>query len=188
MRSLNFLDRAAGGIASWVVWLLLMSLPPSPVHASQNALPDRPRSRANASRFEISDSVRAQLRLLWSGSITAKQERVACLGGYIKNGVSYLTKVEHLATNFADSLGVSATVSIRHCSPPVWFGTVHTHVALHDGVHPYASFSGADRGVMLLWWRQWKMLGVFCVLYTEQDAHCEADGLVVAGPATHATY
>jgi hypothetical protein len=53
---------------------------------------------------------------------------------------------------------------------------VHTHVALYDGAHPYARFSGADRGVNRLWWRRWDAEGMFCVLYSPTDAYCEIDG------------
>ena len=102
-----------------------------------------------------------------------------------------MTCVRPLDPAGADSLGVSASASIETCAPPEWFGTAHTHVALYDGEHPYPNFSGADRSVMLLWWRHWKTDGVFCVLYSPQGAHCESDGVsggLVAGPETRVSY
>ena len=124
---------------------------------------------------------------MWRTSTGAKQELVACLGGYVTDGVWYLSAVEPLAAA-ADSLGVSAGTSIAQCGPPRWLGTVHTHVALRDGVSPYPTFSGADRGVMQLWAQQWRRPGIFCVLYSDRDAHCVADRVLVAGPGTRLQY
>ena len=53
---------------------------------------------------------------------------------------------------------------------------MHTHVALRDGLRPYSLFSGADRGVMMLWWHRWQVDGVFCLLYSENDVICEIEG------------
>jgi len=53
---------------------------------------------------------------------------------------------------------------------------VHTHVALRDGRRPYSLFSGADRGVMMLWWRRWRMDGIFCLLYSGDEVICEIEG------------
>lgn len=88
-------------------------------------------------------------------------------------------------------MGVAASVSIERCGPPDWFGTAHTHIALRDGHRPYATFSGADRGVMGFWLERWGTDGVFCVLYSAAAAHCEAAGAagsLVAGPGTAASY
>jgi hypothetical protein len=142
---------------------------------------------AGANGFHVSSDAASQLHVLWQGSTEAKEERVACLGGYRADDVWELTRIEPLGSS-ADSLGVSARTSIERCGPPDWLGTVHTHVALRDGVSPYATFSGADRGVMRLWWRQWKVAGVFCVLYSEREAHCEVDGELIAGAGTHVNY
>ena len=46
---------------------------------------------------------------------------------------------------------------------------------------PYRNFSGADRGIMFLWWQRWEVDGMFCVLYSETDAFCEVLG--AGGPA-----
>jgi hypothetical protein len=131
------------------------------------------------SRFLLAPAAAADLRLLWVASSAAKQEHVACLGGERRDGVTHITEVLILEPGAADSLGTSAGRSIETCGPPQWFGTVHTHIALHDGEHPYSTFSGADRGVMLLWWRRWHVDGTFCVLYTPSSAHCEVDGITV---------
>jgi hypothetical protein len=77
----------------------------------------------------------------------------------------------------ADSLGVSARSSIENCGPPNWLGTVHTHIARYDGEHPYPNFSGADRGIMFLWWQRWEVDGMFCVLYSETEAFCQVLGV-----------
>ena len=55
-------------------------------------------------------------------------------------------------------------------------GTVHTHVALRDGHLPYSLFSGADRGIMMLWWRRWREDGIFCLLYSAEEVICEIEG------------
>lgn len=62
------------------------------------------------------------------------------------------------------------------CGPPSWRGTVHTHVALRDGRQPYSLFSGADRGIMMLWWRRWREDGIFCLLYSTEEVICEIEG------------
>jgi hypothetical protein len=137
------------------------------------------RPTAPPNRFVLEPTAASELRRLWAASAAAKQERVACLGGERADGVTHITRVLVLEPGAADSLGISATRSIETCGPPDWFGTVHTHIALRDGEHPYPMFSGADRGVMLMWWRRWQTDGTFCVLYTASDAHCEVDGVAV---------
>jgi len=81
-----------------------------------------------------------------------------------------------LAPSRSDSMGVSAAASLETCAPPRWSGTVHTHVALRDGLRPYSLFSGADRGIMMMWWRRWGVDGLFCLLYSEKDVLCEIQG------------
>jgi hypothetical protein len=95
------------------------------------------------------------------------------MGGYQHGAITYITRVEQLTVDDADSLHAGAVASIRTCAPPEWLGTVHTHIALFEG-RPYVTFSGADRGVMAAWHRRWQADGVFCVLYDERRAHCEA--------------
>jgi hypothetical protein len=31
---------------------------------------------------------------------------------------------------------------------------------------------------MSLWYDRWRADGVFCIVWSERDAHCEADGVV----------
>ena len=50
------------------------------------------------------------------------------------------------------------------------------HIALRDGQRPYSMLSGADRGVNTMWWRHWQTDGMFCVVFSPQDAYCELDG------------
>jgi hypothetical protein len=88
-----------------------------------------------------------------------------------------ITRVFHLDPGRSDSLGISAAASLDTCGPPQWRGTVHTHVALlQNGRSPYSLFSGADRGVMMLWWQRWKVDGIFCLLYSDSEVICEIEG------------
>jgi hypothetical protein len=169
--------------------LLALVLPSARAHAAPQ---DSPGSGAGESslpsRFEVADEARGELHALWESSAGVKQERVACLAGRAEGSVWRLTAIEPLASGRGDSLNVSAGASLAACAPPRFLGTVHTHVALRDGVHPYATFSGADRGVMRLWSERWMRRGVFCVLYSDRDAHCEMDGGFLAGPETRLSY
>lgn len=124
------------------------------------------------SGFQFDSRARISLQSLWRTSDEAKQERVACIGGYQRADTTYITRVEQVSTD-ADSLQASAGASLQECRPPEWLGTVHTHVARLDG-RPYVTFSGSDRAVMAAWHRRWQADGVFCVLYDDRRAHCEA--------------
>jgi hypothetical protein len=126
----------------------------------------------NGQSFQFTGAARTALQSLWRTSTNAKQEEVACIGGYRRDGVSYITKVERVGTS-ADSMNASAAISLRECGVPEWLGTVHTHIA-HFGGLPYVTFSAPDRGVMREWHNRWKADGVFCVLYDDQHAYCEA--------------
>lgn len=135
---------------------------------------DAPKADPTAFRFE--DNARPELHRLWATSIEAKAERVACLAATIEGDTIQITRVLPLDSGRADSLGISAAASLETCGPPEWHGTVHTHVALRDGQRPYSLFSGADRGVMMLWWRRWKADGLFCLLYSDAEVICEIEG------------
>jgi hypothetical protein len=139
-------------------------------------------TRANAD-FRFESRARISLQALWRTSDAAKQERVACIGGYQHEGTTYITRVEQVSAA-ADSLQASAGVSLQECRPPEWIGTVHTHVARLDG-RPYVTFSGSDRAVIAAWHRRWEADGVFCILYDERRAHCEA-GDDLSGDALYA--
>jgi hypothetical protein len=128
------------------------------------------------SAFRFEPDARPQLHQLWDVSVDARAERVACLAATIEGDTVRISDVFPLSTVRADSLGISARASLDTCGPPQWRGTVHTHVALRDGRQPYSLFSGADRGVMMLWWQQWREDGVFCLLYTDKDVICEIEG------------
>jgi hypothetical protein len=135
---------------------------------------DAPTPVPTALSFE--PDARPQLHQLWNASMDAKAERVACLAATIEADTVRISAVFPLIPARSDSMGISARPSLDTCGPPQWRGTVHTHVALRDGRRPYSLFSGADRGVMMLWWQQWREDGVFCLLYTEQDVICEIEG------------
>ena len=123
----------------------------------------------------VAPDAQAALRSLWRASVAARAERVACLASVVDGDTLRITRVNPLTAG-ADSLAVSAGSSIELCGPPEWQGTVHTHIALAEGQRAHAQFSGADRGVMLMWWQHWQMDGTFCLLYAENEAHCEIDG------------
>jgi hypothetical protein len=128
--------------------------------------------------FHFSSEAGLGLRALWEQSLSAKRERVACLGARIRNDTVFVDRILALAPEGADSMSSSATASVERCGPPEWQGTVHTHVALYTDSLPSKRFSAQDRGVMHQWYRRWNSDGVFCVVYSARDAHCEADGVV----------
>ena len=128
--------------------------------------------------FRFSLEAGAGLQSLWRASLSAKQERVACLASTIRNDTVFVTGIEALEPEEADSLGISATASIEQCGPPDWSGTVHTHIALYTDSLPSTRFSAQDRTAMRLWYDRWHSDGVFCLIYSGHDAHCEADGVV----------
>ena len=126
--------------------------------------------------FRFEGSARPQLHRLWDESAQSKEERVACLAGSIESDTVRITGVLPLEPGPSDSMGISAGASLETCGPPNWKGTVHTHVALRYGRQPYSLFSGADRGIMMLWWRRWREDGIFCLLYSAQEVICEIEG------------
>jgi len=166
MRFVNLLALAAGALA--------LALPPSANEGRWSAprLLDALDAADNGS-FRFETDARDSLRTLWLVSINAHQERVACIGGERRSGVAYITRVKPLVPSAADSLHISAETSLTQCGGPEWFGTVHTHVAKFQGL-PFVTFSPADRGVMTMWRKRWQDEGVFCVLYSQTEAHCEA--------------
>jgi thimet oligopeptidase len=134
-----------------------------------------PSSRAG---FRFSAEAGAALRALWDESVAANQERVACLAADVRGDSVFVSRILPIEPDAADSLGISATASLERCGPPEWDGTVHTHVALYTDEGPSRRFSGQDRTVMRMWYDRWRADGVFCVVHSERDAHCEADGVV----------
>ncbi|MDZ4863138.1 MAG: hypothetical protein SGJ01_06785 [Gemmatimonadota bacterium] len=117
------------------------------------------------------------LHELWRLTLAAREERAACLGGRIEQDTAWVERLKPLTTAAGDSLAVSAEGSLEDCSPPEWFGTVHTHVPLHDTDPVYSKFSGSDQGVMLAWVKRWRTSGVFCILFSESDARCQVEGI-----------
>jgi hypothetical protein len=142
---------------------------------------------ASSASFRFSAEAGAALKALWEESVEAHQERVACLAADIRGDTVFVSHVQRVSPDAADSMGVSATASIEQCGPPEWDGTVHTHVALYSDDSPSQRFSGQDRTAMQMWYDRWRADGVFCVAYSEQSAHCEADG-VVGGMRTRPRY
>jgi hypothetical protein len=96
----------------------------------------------------------------------------------IRNDTVFVTRIAMVKSEEADSLGISALASVEQCGPPVWSGTVHTHIALYSDSLPSTRFSAQDRAAMRLWYDRWHADGVFCLIYSARDAHCEADGVV----------
>jgi hypothetical protein len=153
--------------------------------SAQDVGPDKPDTRFNHGTFRFDAAARDALRQLWSNSIGAKEERVACLGGRVQDSVVYITRIEALESTGADSANISALTSIARCGPPAWLGTVHTHIAKFDG-QPFIIFSQNDRRVMQRWQQAWKQEGVFCILYSDADANCEA-GYRLSGQALYSS-
>lgn len=151
--------------------------------AAQSAGGSGPAASTEPSAFHFSPGAQGALQQLWRTSIDAKQERVACIGGRAGNDGVYITTIEPIAAPRADSANISAQTSLRECAPPHWFGTVHTHIAKFAG-QPYIIFSAPDRLVMSMWRREWHQDGVFCILFSETEANCEA-GYRLSG---HAMY
>ena len=128
--------------------------------------------------FRFSAEAGTTLRALWEESVAAHEERAACLAADIRGDTVFVSRVLRVEPDAADSMGISAIASIDRCGPPEWDGTVHTHVALYTDDSPSRRFSGQDRTAMRMWYDRWRSNGVFCVVYSERSAHCEADGVV----------
>ncbi len=128
--------------------------------------------------FRFSREAGLALRALWHTSLAAREERVACLATMIRNDTVFVSRIAPVDSGEADSLGISAIASVEQCGPPEWSGTVHTHIALYTDDRPSTKFSAQDRIAMRLWYDRWHADGVFCLIYSERDARCEADGLV----------
>jgi hypothetical protein len=94
------------------------------------------------------------------------------------NDTLVVTQIASLDPEDADSMGISATASVERCGPPEWSGTVHSHIALYTDDRPSSRFSAQDRIAMRLWYDRWHSDGVFCLVYSASEAHCEADGVV----------
>jgi hypothetical protein len=141
------------------------------------ATPDSAAARPKPA-FRFSREAGLGLRALWETSGAAKQERVACLSAEVRNDTVYVSRILELAPHDADSMSIGSEASIARCGPPDWSGTVHTHVAAYSDDHPSTLFSAQDRGVMRRWYQRWQADGVFCLVYSARDAHCEADGVV----------
>ena len=156
-------------LRSWAVLLMLIGSAPS-LHAQQE--------RAPKPAFRFSREAGQALGELWRSSLAAREERVACLASSIRNDTVFVSRVSPLEPEDADSMGISATASIDKCGPPEWSGTVHSHIALYTDDRPSTRFSAQDRTAMRLWYDRWHTDGVFCLIYSEHDAHCEADGVV----------
>jgi hypothetical protein len=142
----------------------------APLAAQHDAGPSR-------AAFRFSKEAGRGLRALWRTSLEAGEERVACLAGTIRNDTVFVSEIDPVEPAEADSMGISATASVDQCGPPRWSGTVHTHIALYTEDRPSTKFSAQDRIAMRLWYDRWHSDGVFCLIYSEEDAHCEADGV-----------
>jgi len=128
--------------------------------------------------FAFSAEAGRALRVLWDASVAAHAERVACLGAEVRNDSVFVHRIMLLDPEGADSMSISSEESVERCGPPEWSGTVHSHVAEYSEGRPSTAFSAQDRGVMRRWYERWHADGVFCVVYSKREAHCEADGVV----------
>ena len=158
---------------SWSATLLLLAAFPIPLAGQRDSGTTRPKAA-----FRFSREAGAALGALWTTSLAAREERVACLASTIRNDTVFVSRIDPVEPEEADSMGISATASIERCGPPEWSGTVHTHIALYTDDSPSTRFSAQDRIAMRLWYDRWHTDGVFCLIYSARDAHCEADGVV----------
>jgi hypothetical protein len=146
---------------------------------AQTAPPNQPPDSTPAQpAFRFSRDAGVALRALWAESESAKAERVACLAATVRNDTVFVSRVLPLPPENADSMSIGSETSVERCGPPEWAGTVHSHVALYTADKPSTRFSAQDRGVMRRWYERWHADGVFCLVYSARDAHCEADGVV----------
>jgi hypothetical protein len=174
-----------GGVLAVVALAVVAGAPattlaqtPPPASAADSAtLPDTATGRPEPA-FRFSREAGLGLRAMWEESVAAKQERVACLSADIRNDTVHVSRILELAPHEADSMSIGSEASILGCGPPDWSGTVHTHVAAYTGDQPSTLFSAQDRGVMRRWYQRWQADGVFCLVYSARDAHCEADGVI----------
>jgi len=127
--------------------------------------------------FRFTPEAGRTLRSLWEASVAAQEERVACLAAEVRNDSVFVLRVLPLEIS-GDSMTIASDESIERCGPPEWSGTVHSHVAEYSDGLPSTTFSAQDRGVMRRWYQRWRADGVFCVVYSRRDAHCEADGVI----------
>ena len=156
-----------------VIALFLLAELPFPLVAQGDSGARQPRPA-----FRFSREAGTALSALWQASLAAREERVACLASTIRNDTVFVSRIDPLEPEDADSLGISASASIDKCGPPEWSGTVHSHIALYTDELPSTRFSAQDRTAMRLWYDRWHADGVFCLIYSAHDAHCEADGVV----------
>jgi hypothetical protein len=145
---------------------------------------EQPKWPTDTAPFRLANGARSSLQQLWQSSSIAREERVACIGGFRDAGVTYITRVEQVIAAWGDSSHLTAEGSLQQCRPPEWLGTVHTHIVQIAG-RPYVTFSGADRAVMWEWHNRWHTDGVFCVLYDYRRAYCEA-GTDLSGEVVYA--
>ncbi len=154
--------------AVWLGWIGCVALPAAAFAQSGNS----------SATFRFTAEAGKALEEMWRESLAARQERVACLAADVRGDTVQVRRILRLEPEAADSMGVSATAAIEQCGPPEWIGTAHTHVALHTDGRPSRRFSGQDRIAMRLWYDRWHADAVFCVVHSERNAHCEADGVV----------
>jgi hypothetical protein len=153
--------------------LLLLPLLLAAAASAQDSAPRRVRPA-----FHFSPEAGRALRSLWEASVAVHQERVACLGAEVRNDSVFVLRLLPLESSAADSMTIASDESVERCGPPEWSGTVHSHVAEYGNGLPSTTFSAQDRGVMRRWYQRWQANGVFCVVYSRRDAHCEADGVI----------
>lgn len=158
------------------LWWALLSLLAAAGSAELSAAQTQALTPTPAFRF--SREAGGALQGLWRESVAAREERVACLLASIRNDTVFVSRIAPVDPEGADSMGISATASVDRCGPPNWSGTVHTHIAEYAHGRPSSRFSAQDRTAMRLWYDRWHADGVFCLIYSERDAHCEADGVV----------
>ena len=84
--------------------LLLLAALPLPLAAQRDSGTTQPRAA-----FRFSREAGTRLGALWEASLAAREERVACLASSIRNDTVFVSRIDPLEPEEADSMGISAT-------------------------------------------------------------------------------
>ena len=153
---------------------LIASLLLAAAASAQDSVP-----RRTTPIFRFTAEAGRTLQRLWEASVAAQQERVACLAAEVRNDSVFVAPrapARDVRGRLHDHrVRTSRSSAADHPRGP---GRSTRHVAEYSDGLPSTTFSAQDRGVMRRWYERWHADGVFCVVYSRRDAHCEADGVI----------
>ena len=87
---------------------LLLALALASIASLQLGAQNRPQAT-----FRFSQQAGATLQAMWRESVATREERVACLASTIRSDTVFVTRVSPLEPEDADSMGISASKSVR---------------------------------------------------------------------------